>query len=337
MKQKLHRKVTLRATSLPVIRLLRAAFAILCLGLVSLSQARANTWAERLGFPAEKKVVILHARDLGLCYETNAAAEQLLEQGLVQSASAMAPCPWFADSAAWAVQNPTLDVGLQLTLNSELPSYRWQPVAPHSLVTHLVDHQGFFWPTVMQTTVNGHVDDIEHEMEAQLQRARLAGLVPSHLTTHLGTLYSRPDFARAYLRFARRHWIPAVVVELTPERLDSFRRQGFPLPDDLLQLLNEYPLPKVDDLKFLPEARSADEKRRLALELFASLSPGITQIAVAPAIETDAMKRLDSQWQRRVWEFELFSDQDFRDNLATQDVIITNWREIMQRFEGRKQ
>lgn len=312
--------------------LLKLAVALYCL--MGPNHSHAETWAERLGFPAEKKVVILHAHDLGLCYETNAAAEKLLVGGVVQSASAMAPCPWFANSAAWAGQNSRLDIGLQLTLNSELSEYRWKPMAPHGLATSLVDSKGYFWPKVLQTTVSGDAADVEHELESQLQQARLAGLNPSHFTTHLGALFSRHDFAEAYLRFSQRHWIPAVVVELTPQRIESFRNQGFPLPNDLLQLVDSYRLPKVDDLKFLPTAETAEEKRRLTMELFASLSTGLTQIAAAPAVHSQALERIDTRWQQRVWEMELLSDPKLKEQLQAENVIFTNWREIMDRFHG---
>ena len=34
----------------------------------------AETWAEKLDFPPGKRVLILHADDIGMCYEANLAA-----------------------------------------------------------------------------------------------------------------------------------------------------------------------------------------------------------------------------------------------------------------------
>lgn len=308
---------------------------VACSCLMCVTTAIGESWAQRLGYPSDKKVVVLHAHDMGLCYESNAAAEKLLADGVVQSTSAMAPCPWFANCASWAKLNPTHDVGLQLTLNSGLSQYRWKPVAQHGLAASLVDSQGFLWPTTLQTTVNASVDDIEHELEAQLQQAKLQGLNPSHLTTHLGTLYSRLDFTEAYLRFARRNWIPAVVLELTPERIESFRDQGYPLPEGLMEVIEQYPLPRVDHLKFVPMAESKKEKREKTLDLFESLPNGLTQVAFAPAEVSEGLRRIDDRWQQRVWEFELFSDPKLADLLRSKGVIFTNWREIMLRFGGQ--
>src|SRR5690606_13010541 len=51
-----------------------------------------NNWAERLGWPAGKKVIMLHADDIGMCPEANIAAEKQLMSGQIQSAAVMIPC-----------------------------------------------------------------------------------------------------------------------------------------------------------------------------------------------------------------------------------------------------
>src|SRR5215470_19809567 len=89
-----------------------------------------KTWAERLGWPAGKRVVIFHADDVGMCYEANQAVQRALTAGAYRSASAMVPCPWFNEMAAWCVAHPDHDVGLHLTLTSEWRFYRWGPVSP---------------------------------------------------------------------------------------------------------------------------------------------------------------------------------------------------------------
>src|SRR4051794_29876111 len=83
------------------------------------AQGETKTWAERLGWPADKRVVIFHADDIGMCYEANEAAQNALLKGEYRSAAAMVPCPWFNEMAAWCVAHPEHDVGLHLTLTSE--------------------------------------------------------------------------------------------------------------------------------------------------------------------------------------------------------------------------
>jgi hypothetical protein len=310
-------------------------FAGVCSLILCAAPAFAQTWAERLGYPPTTKVIVLHANELGLAYETNAAGTKLLDDGPVRSAAAMATAPWFADFTKWCQAHPNADVGLELTLNSELPNYRYKPILSTGRVPSLVGADDYLWQLPVQTMVNATADDVERELRAQINRARNLGLEPTHLTTHLGTLVTRPDFMEVYLRVARQEWIPAMIVEITPVQLERFRDQGFPLPDDVVALLDDYPLPKVDDLRFLGSEASSDATKQAFLKLLEGLSPGITQIAFPPAIESEALPRIAPNAQQRVWNAQLFADEDVQKALAADGILITDWREIMRRFEGR--
>lgn len=306
-----------------------------CLLHFALSPIFADTWAERLGYPAGAKVLVLHANELGACFETNAAGTKLLDDGAATSAGAIVPAPWFSDLAQWAKVHPDADVGLELTLNSELENYRWKPVLSSGVVPSLVGADDFLWQLPVQTMVNATADDVERELRAQINRARVLGLNPSHLTTHLGTLVTRPDFMEVYLRIARQEWIPAMIVEVTPEQVERFRAQGFPLPDDVIALLEDYPLPKVDDLRFVAPAESFEAKKAAFLKLLEDVKPGLTQIAFAPAIASDALPQIMPNAEDREWNLRMMQDEEVRAALAGKGVVLTDWREIMRRFEGR--
>lgn len=293
-----------------------------------------ETWAQRLGYPAGKKVIVLHATELGMCYESNAAGERLLEGGLVSSAAAMAPCPWFSDFVPWSAEHPQADVGLALTLNSPSEKYRWKPVTSQGLVPSLTDPNGYFWPEPLQSMVNATTDDVERELEAQIALAQLSGMKPTHLAPYMGTLVMRPDLMEIYLRVARRHWIPAVVVEVTPELIQRFADAGYPLPEAVIQMMDDYPLPKVDDLHFIPPGDTYEAKKQAFIGMLGKLSPGITQISFPPADESPALKQISPEWQQQVWDVQLMSDKDVQKVLQGEDFVLTNWREMMDRFQG---
>jgi hypothetical protein len=81
-------------------------------------QIHAQTQAEKLGFPTGKKIIILHADDIGMAYEANQAAKELLSAKVIQSASVMMPCPWVSEFANWLKDQKGMDVGLHLALTS---------------------------------------------------------------------------------------------------------------------------------------------------------------------------------------------------------------------------
>jgi len=136
------------------------------------------------------------------------------------------------------------------------------------------------------------------------------------------------------LEVAERNWIPAVMVELTPENIESLRNDGFPLTEEVIHLIARYPLPKLDELHFVPEAESYEEKRDKFYELVRGLSPGLTQIVTGPADNTASLQRITPRWQLRVWEQQLLSDEKVHQFLEDEGIVLTNWIEIMSRFES---
>src|SRR5687768_10034113 len=106
--------------------------------------AQTRTVAERLGHPAESKLLIIHADDLGAAHSINAASFDALDKGDISSASAMVPTPWITEVAAYARSHPNADLGLHLTITSEWETYRWGSVESADKVPSLLDSTGTF-------------------------------------------------------------------------------------------------------------------------------------------------------------------------------------------------
>ncbi|MBX7165633.1 MAG: polysaccharide deacetylase family protein [Pirellulales bacterium] len=300
--------------------------------------AAAETWGEKLGYPAGKKVLILHADDIGMCYEANQAAKELLPAGVIQSAAMMVPCPWFPEIAAWYLEHPDFDMGLHLALTSEWKYYRWGPVAPASEVPGLLDkkaQQRYLWPDVLPVAMNASPAEIEREIRAQLARALELGIKPSHIDTHMGTLYARPDYTAVYMKVAEEFRIPAMVIENTPEVMAKFKRQGYPITDQLRKLIDAYKLPKLDDFDAVDEGKTYDEKLSNFFAEVRSLRPGITELIFHPSAPSEGLKHITGSWQQRIWEYQMFSDPRVQEFLKTEGIVFTNWKEIMQRFDER--
>ena len=294
-----------------------------------------ENWAEKLGYPVNSKVVMLHADDIGMCSEANEAVIPYLLNDQIQSAAAMVPCPWFNDIADWYKKHPEEDIGLHLTLTSEWKNYRWGPVSNPSNVPELIDPEGYMWRGVIDVASRAPVTTVEKEVRAQIERAYERGIKPGHIDTHMGTLYSKVEYAEAFFKVAMEYGIPANVIEFTPDRVQKFRKQGYPITARLIQSGRKYTLPKLDDFTSVPNGKSYQEKKELFFDLVQNLEPGITEIIFHPSIETEGLKKITNSWQQRVWEAKMFSDPEVIQFLKNEGIIFTNWKEMMVRFKER--
>lgn len=296
-----------------------------------------DTWGEKLGFPKDKVVLIMHADDIGMCDEANQAGMVQLAGDHIQSAAVMVPCEYFDKFAAWYRENPAKDVGLHLTLTSEWKTWRWGPVAGAENVPGLVDAEGKMWHDVMSVVQNASAAEVETEIRAQVEKALEAGIKPGHLDTHMGTLFASYDFTAAYLKVAEEYGIPAMAINMQDEVAEKFRAQGYPITDGLIALISEYKLPKLDDFHSVSGAPTYEEKRQQFFDQVKEMKPGINEIIFHPSVGSDNLKTITNSWQQRIWEYEMFADPVVKDFLTNEGIIFTNWKDIMNRYNERTQ
>src|SRR5882672_12503088 len=121
------------------------AIIVLLLIVAASTGAQTKTVAERLGYAADAKLLIVHADDLAVAHSVDAASFDALDRNAVMSASIMVPCPWLTEVGTYAKNHPDADLGLHLTLTSEWKIYRWGPVESKKKVPSLLDPAGYLW------------------------------------------------------------------------------------------------------------------------------------------------------------------------------------------------
>jgi predicted glycoside hydrolase/deacetylase ChbG (UPF0249 family) len=284
----------------------------------------AQTLAEKLGYPAGAKLLIVHADDVAETHAVNAATFTSLENGYVNSASIMVACPWFAEAADFAKSHPDADLGLHLTLTSERVYYRWGPVAPRNSVGSLVDANGYFhhdWD--QHPRIDPH--DVETELRAQVERALAMGVHPTHLDSHQYRLIENgKEVFEAFLRVAHAYDLPAFVAR------DWFADHQYLEPslgprdivlDHTVTISPDVPLEKWADFY------------RKALE---NLQPGVTEFVIHVGFDDQELRAATreratwgSAWRQRDYDF--FSSKEFRALLDQHHIQLVTWRELAQR------
>ena len=85
---------------------------------------------QRLGYPADARLLIVNADDLGMCQAVNRAIVGTLAAGIVRSTSLMVPCPSARQAIRFLGEHPEVSFGVHLTAISDSVHNRWRPLTP---------------------------------------------------------------------------------------------------------------------------------------------------------------------------------------------------------------
>jgi chitin disaccharide deacetylase len=283
--------------------------------------AGGKSLAERLGYPPDAKLLIVHADDVGMTHSVNAATIDALNTGLVNSASIMVPCPWFPEIADYAKSHPDVDFGLHLTLTAERVYYRWGPVASKDRVTSLVDPNGYFYH---DWTPDTRIDpkDAELELRAQIDRAYAMGIRPTHLDSHQYRLIDNgKELFETFVRVAHSYNLPFFVAR------DWFAQHPY-LPSSI------GPNDIVIDHTVTIDPGVPPEKWAEFYETaLKNLQPGVTEFVIHLARADDEMKAATREratwgaaWRQR--DFDFFTNDAFRHSLQEQNIKLVTWRQL---------
>lgn len=286
------------------------------------ASAQAKTVGEHLGYPADAKLLIVHADDLAVAHSVDAASFDALDRGGVTSASIMVPCPWLNEVAVYAKDHPNADLGLHLTLTSEWKIYRWGPVESKDKVASLLDPSGYLWSETGPAAQNLKAEEAEREIRAQIERSIAAGIHPTHLDSHMGVLFARPDLFAVLVKVAHDYHLPFLAVKVADERVK------------LLSLLSEKD-PVVDSIVMANPAIHADQWREFYGNAIRNLKPGLSEMIVHLGHNDAELQAVTidhpdfgSAWRQRDYDF--VTSPEFQKILDENHIVLIKWRDLQK-------
>ena len=285
--------------------------------------SQTKTVAERLGYPADTRLVIVHADDLGMSHSINEATIKAFSSGLVKSGSIMMPCSWVPEIAAYARANPQADLGLHLTLTSEWQKYRWRPLLAGGNVQSLLDADGYLYLTESEAASHLNVVEAEKEIRAQIERAIKLGIKPTHLDSHMGTLYQTKELFEMFVRVARENKLPI--------RVAKDMSGGMPFlsqilkPEDIL----------IDGIVSIEPSVPAEGWANFYIDELKKLPPGVTELVIHIAYDDAEMKAVTFEhpnwgaaWRQR--DFDFFTSDAFRKVLEENHIKLITYRDLQK-------
>jgi predicted glycoside hydrolase/deacetylase ChbG (UPF0249 family) len=283
-------------------------------------RAQNKTVAERLGYPADSKLLIVHADDLAVAHSVDTASLDALDKKTITSASVMVPCAWLTEVASYAKDHPDADLGLHLTLTSEWKVDRWGPVASKDSVTSLLDPSGYLWPLTLAAAASLKPEEAEREIRAQIDRAVALGIHPTHLDSHMGVLFSKPELFAVYVKVAHEYNLPFLAVQF----------QGAPAA--LFSVLSEKDVILDSVIMANPSVR-ASEWRDFYVSAVKNLKPGLAEMIVHLGHDDSELQAVTidhpdfgSAWRQRDYDF--VTSPEFKKALAENHVILVKWKDF---------
>jgi hypothetical protein len=316
-----------------------------CILLLTPIYLLSQTFAEKLGYPTGSKVIILHVDDAGMSHESNLGVFNSMEKGITNSTSIMMPCGWVPEVFSYLKLHPKTDAGLHLTLTSEWTSYRWGPLSGKAAVPGLVDKEGTMWKGVGDVVKHANADEVYKEIKSQVERSRTAGWEPTHLDSHMGTLFASETFLKKYLQVGMEEKIPVMFPGghntmimksesgsmLTKDKTTVVGNMlwdaGLPVLDDLHNVSYgfKYPANKISDVELQNIAV------KYYINSFKDLQPGVTMVIMHCTDPGIGFSTISGSGIVRKADMLAMCSPTFKKYIVDNKIILTTWRELMER------
>jgi predicted glycoside hydrolase/deacetylase ChbG (UPF0249 family) len=286
-----------------------------------MSQLKTSETNKLLGYPADARLLIINADDLGMCQPINDGILRSLRDGVVCSTSLMAPCPRASQAMHLLAENPDIPFGVHLTAICETASDRWGPLTSRDKVPSLIDETGTFYreDRIPDFVARARLDELELEFRTQIDAVLSAGLKPTHLDWHCLGNGGRADVFDLTLRLARENGF-ALRVSGRPLQ-EELQRQGLPTDDHNL----------LDSFRLDIDGKSARYARMLR-----DLPVGLSEWAVHPGLDTAELRAIDPDGALvRQTDLDFVLSAQAREIIRQEGITLLSYRPLQDVWRDR--
>ncbi len=290
-----------------------------------------NPLLAKLGFGPQDRLVILHADDVGMCHGSNVAYLDLLPVGNVRTGSVMVPCAWSPEILHQAAADPSLDLGVHLTLTCEWTNYRWGPISTRDVATGLMDGEGCFFTSVEGFCNGLDAEAAKVEMRAQIERVKAAGVDFTHIDGHMGAPMV-PELRDFYVQLGFEYQVPVLLFRGVDEPM---RRMGYDRAthDELTRAIAPLEAKGMlfpDWFRITPiyGGVTGEPSAEIYEDVLHNLSPGVTYFSLHPNAPGDIEMIGPDIASWRTFEHAYFRSERALDFLAAEQITPIGYREI---------
>ncbi len=289
-----------------------------------------NPLLKKLGYSDTDRLVIIHTDDIGMCHASVQAFKDLWSAGTITSGAVMTPCAWFPAVVQMCKENPAMDMGVHATLNAEWDNYRWGPVSEAGAGSGLRDEAGYFHQGHQAVYDNAKPEEVAVEVNAQIEKALMAGIDVTHVDSHMGTIMN-PLFIQSYIQAAGSRRLPNMLPRLTAKGVEMMGvgEQEQVMYAPIMQQLESMGIPMLEGIVAMPLEHNHDHIG-VAKKLFGELPIGITHFILHPSIDTPELRAICPDWQARVANYNAFMSAELKKFIEGEDIKLIGYRQIRE-------
>ena len=260
--------------------------------------------------------LIVRADDIASSRAANIACMETALNGITTSIEVMVVCPWFPEAAKLLNDNPTIDVGLHLTITSEWENMKWRPLTN---CPSLTDANGYFFPMIKPNKSypgqaiaenKWELKEIEQEFRAQIEMALRNIPQIGHLSGHMGSMSFTPEVSEMVTRLANEYNLTTV---------------------DRKEAMNQY---QVEFMGYSGSNQTYEDKEKSFLASLDKMQPGKTYIFIDhPALDNEEMQTIGHigyEWvaKDRQGVTDLFTSEKIKKAIKEKGIQLVSYNEV---------
>ncbi|MDD4018848.1 MAG: ChbG/HpnK family deacetylase [Kiritimatiellae bacterium] len=265
--------------------------------------------------------LLVRGDDMGHALDVNAGFIKAHAEGILTSASLMAPAAYFDDAVARCKANPKLAPGIHVTLMAVIPM---RPVSAPEQVPSLIAPDGFFHRGLEDfSKANPKIEEVEREVRAQIEKCVATGLRFIYLDWHMASNggKDRPDIVALFQRLSSEYKL------LYTHDVGDFdgRYSGAKYFSSHLEAWGTQRLPN-GRLVYWCGPDMPGETRLKFLDTLRNLSPGAWYTICHPGLYE----------RRQAQSVDLLCSQEVKDIIRARGIRLISYADLRERKFGRK-
>jgi predicted glycoside hydrolase/deacetylase ChbG (UPF0249 family) len=287
-----------------------------------MGNAAGGNVSELLGVGADARLLIVNCDDLGMYRAVNLAIVEAVTSGVATTCSLMTPCPGASHAIQLLRDHPRIPFGIHLTVVSDLPGRRWDPLVSKEQIPSLLDEHGelFGVQRLDALMAQARLEELELEFRAQIEMVLTANLEPTHLDWHCFRDGGRDDVFGLGVALAHEYGLALRASDRGAQQ--RLKTAGLPAVDH----------PLVDSFSL-----DLDGKFTRFAEMLRTLPPGLSQWAVHPALPDDEAKHIDpGGWRVRRSDYEFLVSAQAQEITSQENIVLMDYRRLQEVWHGTR-